>query len=749
MSCPGSATTTISGIVYAPNGVDPLPNVTVYIPSTALPVFSPGVACPVQGAPPAGAPIAGAITGVDGRFSIPNVPVGTNVPLVIVSGRWRRQFVIPAVNACADNPVTGIRFARNKGEGDIPRIAIATGQVDQVECVLRKVGIDDAEFTNPNGGGRINFYVGDGSANSGGSSIDSTTPTESVLMGEGDPTNKVLLQYDVLMLPCEGRDYPRSLQQLQNLVSFANKGGRVYASHFAYSWMYTNPPFNQVVNWLGNSSTLPNGDATINTSFNEGQTLADWLQVVNATTVRGQMPVQTVKQDFSGVNPPTQSWLTLNSSGTVLQFVFDTPVTQTTNQCGRVLYNEYHVEGGMSGGTTFPTECSDVSMTPQEKLLEFSLFELTNDGAPATLTPATQDFGSVVVGYTSAPQVFTFSNKSTFAANVTVSPASGDFAVTNTTCNGVIAGGANCLITVVFKPTALAARTGTLSVTAGAQQLSASLTGTGTPRFNVSPATLAFGNIDVGFTTSQSITVTNVTPDPQAFPALLVSGDYTQTNTCGASVAGRASCIITVYFKPSTTGPRAGTLASATLSTDSSNIAASFTGNGVDFSIAVNPTSGSTIAGYGSSTTATVTPIAGFSNSVTLTCTTNATASTCIPTLVTFTPSTAVQTKVTITTISKYTVVGYTTMGPGWLAIITLTSGAMLWRKRRSAGALLRTGLVLCFLAAGSVLTIGCAGKLPAQNASYTAAGDYTYTVTATDGFLVHSATYTLHLTEK
>jgi len=60
-----------------------------------------------------------------------------------------------------------------------------------------------------------------------------------------------------------------------------------------------------------------------------------------------------------------------------------------------------------------------------------------------------------------------------------------------------------------------------------------------------------------------------------------------------------------------------------------------------------------------------------------------------------------------------------------------------------------RCTLALCFFAAGSLMITGCSGKLPAENPSYTAPGDYTYTVTATDGFLVHSATYSLHLTAK
>lgn len=746
VSCPGTTTTTISGVVYAPNGTDPLPNVTVYIPNAAVDAFTPGVSCPVQGAPPSGSPITGATTGVDGTFSLPNVPVGTNIPLVIVSGRWRRQFVIPTVTACTDNPVTSIRFPKNQTEGDIPKIAVATGSVDQVECVLRKVGIDDSEFTNASGTGRINLFKGDGSNSSGGAIIDSSTPKESALMAD----YSVLSQYDVLMLPCEGGNYTRAAQQLANLITFANSGGRVYSSHFAYSWMYQNPPFNTVVNWAGNSGTYADGYATVNTSFTEGQTLASWLQLVGATTTKGQMLVQTVKHDFNGVNSPTQSWLTLNSSGTTMQFVFDAPVGATTNQCGRVLYNEYHVENSLnSNGLTFQSECSNGAMTPQEKLLEFSLFELTDNGAAATLSPATQDFGSEPVGFTSAPQTFTFTNNSTFSTAVNVAPASGDFSVTSTTCSGALAGGASCTITVVFKPTALGARTGTLSVSAGAQSLTSSLTGTGTPAFAISPSSLTFGNTDVGFTSTQTLTVTSLAPSALPFPGLTVTGDFTQTNTCGSSLAAGASCTITVTFKPSATGTRTGTLSSSNATAAYSSIAATLTGNGVDFTITLTPTSASVIAGYASATTALVTPIAGFSNSVTLSCTTNAAASTCIPALVTFTPTAAISTKVNITTISQYTVVGYGALGPGWLSVITFCCGALLWHRRRTAGTLLRVTLMLCLIAAGCMFATGCSGKQPAQNASYTLPGDYTYTVSATDGQLVHTATFSLHVTVK
>ena len=358
--CPNNKTTTITGVVYAPNGTDPLPNVTVYIPNAAVDAFKPGVSCEVVGAAPSGSPLVGATTAVDGSFTLTNVPVGTNIPLVIVSGRWRRQLVIPSTTSCVNNalPASFAVMPQNQTQGDIPKIAIATGAVDQVECILRKVGIADSEFTDPSGAGRINFYTGSGGP---GAKIDAATPTQASLMEDAS----VLNSYDVLMLPCQGTPNNNVVAgalgatELANFIQFANAGGRIYSSHYSYAWMYQNPPFDGVANWGVNNGTYPDGTATVDTSFTAGQTLSQWLQNVGATTTPGQMPISTLKHDLNGVIAPTQSWLTLNTTGNpVMQFVFDTPIAPAgtaVNQCGRVLYNEYHVENGASSpAQSFP-----------------------------------------------------------------------------------------------------------------------------------------------------------------------------------------------------------------------------------------------------------------------------------------------------------------------------------------------------------------------------------------------------------
>ncbi len=762
-SCPAGTTTSISGVVYAPNGTDPLPNVTVYVPTATVDAFTPGVSCPLQGATLPGNPSVGTTTATDGSFTINDVPVATSVPLVIVSGRWRRQVTVDTTGATCGNTVVSAdltRFPRNQTEGDIPKFAVATGSVDQVECVLRKVGIDPAEFTNPSGNGRIQFYEGDGSAvdpparnprNSGGAVIDSTTPTESTLMSDAS----LLSSYDVLMLPCEGGDYVRPPAQLSNLVSFANSGGRVYSSHYAYSWLWTNPPFNTVASWTGNKGNgIDSGTATVDTTFAAGKTLYNWLQLpaINASTSPGQITLYTIKNDFSGINSAiNQSWLTLNATNNpVMQFVFDTPVGQSSGQCGRVLFNEYHVENGSSSGSTFPAECSSGAMTPQEKLLEYSLFELTDDGGQGSISPTALNFGNQPLGITSAAQTVTFTNNSTFQVTVSLVNTTGDFAVSSNGngCTGPVKGGASCAVAVTFTPTALGARTGTLNIGSGSQTLTATLTGNGVPDLTVSSSSLDFGSVDVGASTSRTFNINNTTPTNIAAPGFAVSGDFSASSACGASIPANSSCTVTVTFAPSVYGPRTGTLTSSNTAAAYSLLNVALTGNGLDFSMAMSPASGTIIAGRSIATTAVLTPLGGFANPVTLSCTTNAPGSACTISAASST-STASNFTVSITTTSQYTVVGYGGMGEGWLALIGLGGAWLLWFKRKGAATLLRSGAVVLVLLAGGTFLIGCGGMKPAMNSNPTTPGNYTYTVQATDGTITHKTTYSLNVTAK
>ncbi len=366
VACDGGATTTVTGVVRAPNGVDPLYNALVYVPNAPVAPFPAGVSCDQCGAEASGSPLVSATTGPDGTFTLQDVPAGQSIPLVIQIGRWRRQVVIPAVAACADTPVPPslTRLPRNKGEGDIPLMAFSTGSVDALECVFRKIGVDDVEFTLPaslGGGGRINLF------NANGAGVGPGTPPASQLWSSA----AVLDQYDMVLFPCEGGQILKPVGAQQNLIQYVNAGGRVFTTHYSYVWLFNIAPFSGSASFGVNQSPLPNLVGYLDTAFPKGQAFAQWLVNVGASTTYGRIPLQTIRHDVDAVVAPSQLWISADpavSTDAVMHYTFNTPVgAPAAQQCGRVLFDDFHVEDAQTSGLTFPAECSGGPMTPQGK----------------------------------------------------------------------------------------------------------------------------------------------------------------------------------------------------------------------------------------------------------------------------------------------------------------------------------------------------------------------------------------------
>lgn len=381
------------------------------------------------------------------------------------------------------------------------------------------------------------------------------------------------------------------------------------------------------------------------------------------------------------------------------------------------------------------------------------LASLTGTGLPSTasLAPSTLTFGNVIVGVTSASQIVTWTNTSSIPLSISKVSTSGDFSVTATTCAGAIAANSSCTVSIAFTPTALYARAGAVTVASTSTAnptLTATLSGVGVADVEASVLSLNFGNVDLGTPAkSQTFTVTNYTNAAIALTSFSITGDYTYTTTCGSSIAGLSTCTVTVGFTPSALGTRAGTLTINTNDTKYPVIAIPLTGVGVDFSIAFSPTSDSTIAGYTVTPGLIVTPLSGYTGSLALGCTSTATGSVCTPQTTPLALSTVTNLPVTITTTSQYTVIGYSGFGSRnhpWLLLLALLSTATLFFAKRARSALPRLTFAAVLLVLLGVSNLGCGSKTPAANATPTLPGTYTYTVSATDGLLSHTATYSL-----
>jgi hypothetical protein len=386
VACSSAHSTTITGTALAPTIVapDPLYNAIVYIPNEPIAPFTPGVSCDHCGTPVSGSPIALVLTGPDGRFTIENAPAGDDIPLVIQIGRWRRSVTIPHVAACATTEVGSdlTHLPRTQSEGDIPQMAIATGLFDPMECLLRKIGIDDSEFTDPTGPGRIHFFV------QNGMDLSPPAPAASTLWSDV----ATLEQYDIVLLPCEGEPNLKPPAATQNLIDYTSAGGRVFTTHYGYVWIYNaQSPFPSTAAWDVNQQPFPPDplEGFVDTSFPKGKAMADWLDEVGASPSYGEIEISEPRQDANAVNePPSQGWINSLYPASAQHFTFDTPIgASDAEQCGKVVFSDFHVVSNETVGTTFPSDCVDGPLSAQEKVLEFMFFDLASCVQNDSLTP--------------------------------------------------------------------------------------------------------------------------------------------------------------------------------------------------------------------------------------------------------------------------------------------------------------------------------------------------------------------------
>jgi hypothetical protein len=361
----GSNTTTLSGTVFAPNGKDPLYNVLVYVPNGPLAPFVDGVTCETCEKSTLGAPVAVAQTDTSGKFVLKNMPAGADVPLVIQIGRFRRKITIPTIAKCTDTAVASgmARLPKNKSEGDLPQIAIVTSTYDPTECILKEIGIDESEFTPSTGTGRVHLYKGNGNNVSGATSGASLWSSKAMLD-----------KYQLLALPCTS--YPSDVAGLKNLYEYANAGGRIFATDLSYPVVSQNNPEWVSTGNFGSPGNFAN-PASIDTSFPKGLALVEWLKAVGAVTGPSIVLADTYSR-VGAISPPGQRWLYSGGSNTQ-SYTFNTPVSApVANQCGRVFYSSFHIGTGRSSTGTFPQACQPGALKPQERVLEFMLFDLAS-----------------------------------------------------------------------------------------------------------------------------------------------------------------------------------------------------------------------------------------------------------------------------------------------------------------------------------------------------------------------------------
>jgi len=178
-----------------------------------------------------------------------------------------------------------------------------------------------------------------------------------------------------------------------------------------------------------------------------------------------------------------------------------------------------------------------------------------------TFSPTSLTFPDQVIFTTSPVLQVTLTNSGAGVLKINHIGVTSPFQQTNN-CPSSLGPGANCTISVKFRPGNKGVFHGAVSVTdnASGSPQKVPLTGTGT-FVQLIPATLNFGTQPVGTRSlAKKITLTNKGDSTVKLTGVAITGtdagDFAENNTCGESVASGASCFIKVTFKPLAKGKR-------------------------------------------------------------------------------------------------------------------------------------------------------------------------------------------------
>jgi hypothetical protein len=179
----------------------------------------------------------------------------------------------------------------------------------------------------------------------------------------------------------------------QNVQDYADAGGRIFASHYHNIWAKEglgNWPM--VAKFASGAHGFDTDIAgTIDVSFPKGMAFSEWLVNVGASATAGMLTIKGAEHTIDVAAPTlAQRWIygtDMEKNTPMVQYMtFNTPVSSipppdpAPKQCGRVVLSDLHVSTGTgdSGKVPYPTGCVSKDLSPQEKALEFMIFDLSS-----------------------------------------------------------------------------------------------------------------------------------------------------------------------------------------------------------------------------------------------------------------------------------------------------------------------------------------------------------------------------------
>jgi hypothetical protein len=377
-------------------------------------------------------------------------------------------------------------------------------------------------------------------------------------------------------------------------------------------------------------------------------------------------------------------------------------------------------------------------------------------------SPPLLGFAQQAIGTTSPPQTVTLTNTGTATlniSNITVTGANaGDFAQTNT-CSSSLAVNASCQVSVTFTPSAAGIRTAAVSIADNGPGNPQAVPLTGTTLVYLSPASVTFPNQYVAISgLPQTVTLNNTGSAPLVITSVTATpADFAPLSACGNTLAPGGSCSIGVFFDPTASGTRSGTLTVTDNASDSPQTA-SLTGTGQDFSLTPGSQTTATVTpGQVANYTVAVAPGGGFNQTVALSCSGAPAQSTCSVSPSSITLNGSASAPATVSVITAGSSAGLTQPGIGpaaggtfgvWLAFSGTLGLAMLvslvgWRRERRSQWMYGLAF-LCLLFIGATMS-ACGGGSNGSSGGSGGTQAGTYALTVTGSFTSGSTKLTHH----
>jgi hypothetical protein len=260
--------------------------------------------------------------------------------------------------------------------------------------------------------------------------------------------------------------------------------------------------------------------------------------------------------------------------------------------------NGANIAGATSAGYTTPVTTTADSGSTFRAVVTNTAGTVTSSAATLTVNAAlvagiqvssnSINFGSDVVGSNST-QALIITNTGTATLTISQLTETGPaFSVSGFSLPLNVNVGQQTTITVAFRPTAVGAVSGNISIASNAltSPTSVSLSGTGiaaTLTLNVSPTSLGFGNITTGTSSAtQSVTITN-TGNSNVTISQITTGGAGYSVTGGSTpvtLTPTQSLVLTVQFSPAVAGSVSGSISIVSNATGSP-ASVSLTGTGV------------------------------------------------------------------------------------------------------------------------------------------------------------------------